>query len=45
MKVVGGVGGTLLGIGGGARGFSKLPSALVGKRGLTGGLFIVESDG
>lgn len=37
--------GMLLGIGGGARGFSKLPSWCVfGKRGLTGGLDMVAVD-
>jgi len=34
--------GTLRGIGGGARGFSKLVSWFDGKRGLAGGLAIVE---
>jgi len=37
--------GMLRGIGGGARGFSKLPSWCVfGKRGLTGGLLMVAED-
>lgn len=34
--------GVLRGIGGGARGFSKLVSWLEGKRGLVGGLVMVE---